>query len=615
MPDDPVSTPSKNTGRTRRLHRPRQPGRPADGCADGHRHRGGEKRARGERGGLKNHSPTSLTPPPSLLSQLFTEYAAYADAGGLRRDGLIAAYADGLGDAAADLATLGLSPDRTSARAAAADLASVAALAIVEPASPALAAAYAAATPPPAAWAELARAQRRHAARVPLSPPRRVPVAVSEVGTPVAAELPAELPPPPPTTGGWSRATARASPPPDDVSDGDVGSPPQQPFDTYAPQTTPAAARHPPTTPGSLRRPRSAADPYATPPPHASAHLPADPDACVTTLLARGAADAAAGRLADAARAYGSATKLARGAARGGDTTAAPQLAARAALRLGNTLFGMGQPDAAEAAYVEGLEALGDDAAEAAYVEGLEALGDDAAKPGAGVCTLPPSDVSRLLPKLRLNLGIALEAQGRLAAAAAAYAGAVTAAPRSAPAHKLRGSALFALGRAETAAASLRRALELDPGYADAHVDLGCTLCALGDSAGAAASFSAALRLDGGHVEALFNLASLRRQTGDWAGAVSGYDRVLAVDPGHWRAHLGRAVALTGARRDDDAKAAFASALELAGVAQDALADEVERLRAAAAAPAPSRASLADAMARVSARAAAVVAGQGGVVM
>ena len=199
--------------------------------------------------------------------------------------------------------------------------------------------------------------------------------------------------------------------------------------------------------------------------------------------------------------------------------------------------------------------------------------------------------------------------------------------PAHSRAYKLLGSALFALGRPAAARDALQRALSIDPTYADAHCDLGCCLCALGDASGAAAAFSAALRASEGedgksgseskgkkrrdagpHREALFNLANLRRQTGDFAAAVCGYARVLALDPGHWRAHLGRAVALLGSRRDGDARGALRIALALSGIDPSALDAELGMLREAAAAPDPERATLAAAMAAVAERASAEVA-------
>ena len=106
----------------------------------------------------------------------------------------------------------------------------------------------------------------------------------------------------------------------------------------------------------------------------------------------------------------------------------------------------------------------------------------------------------RLLPKVHVNLGITLEAAGRLQDACSHYRcacdcvlglplppsgrhGALTPgapgreAARLEPSHyrarKLLGSALFALGDLRAARAALSQALALRPDYADAHCDLG----------------------------------------------------------------------------------------------------------------------------------------------
>lgn len=413
----------------------------------------------------------------------------------------------------------------------------------------------------------------------------------------------------------------------------------------------------------------------------------ADDEACIASLMAQGQAASSAGRHAAAAAAYGSAAKLAagrcssrgRGAAAGArdplTPAPRPRVCYRALFRLGNSLFAMGQPAAAEAAYLEALRVMDEDLDDDGEVEEEE---DETSGRKKRASSSSSSSDARLATSLRVNLGISLEAQGMLAAAADQYAAAATAAdglaeserekwssavsfggvaegqaptattaaattttaaaaaaekplPPHHPAHsrayKLLGSALFALGRPAAARDALRRALSLDPRYADAHSDLGCALCALGDAAGAAAAFSAALRAssssqeDGGesessdgkeedtgpHREALFNLANLRRQTGDFAAAVCGYDRVLALEPGHWRAHLGRAVALLGSRRDGDARGALRIAFALSGVNPLALEAELKMLREAAAAPNPERATLAAAMAAIAERAAAEV--------
>lgn len=364
--------------------------------------------------------------------------------------------------------------------------------------------------------------------------------------------------------------------------------------------------------------------------------------ACIASLMSQGQAAASAGKHAAAAAAFGSAGRCSsRGRGRSGDGGAArdpltpaprPRVCSRALFRLGNSLFAMGQPAAAEAAYLEALRVMdedlpgggGDDGGKSSEAAEEEERGGDQTSAAD----------ARLATSLRVNLGIALEAQGMLAAAADQYAAAAAAADGLAESERLKREkrssavsvaaaaekplplhhpALFALGRPAAARDALQRALSLDPSYADAHCDLGCCLCALGDASGAAAAFSAALRASEGddagpHREALFNLANLRRQTGDFTAAVCGYNRVLALDPGHWRAHLGRAVALLGSRRDGDARGALRIAFALSGIDPSALDAELRMLREAAAAPDPERATLAAAMAAVAERASAEVA-------
>jgi Flp pilus assembly protein TadD len=171
----------------------------------------------------------------------------------------------------------------------------------------------------------------------------------------------------------------------------------------------------------------------------------------------------------------------------------------------------------------------------------------------------------RLLPKVHVNLGITLEADGRLAQACQHYREAARLEPSHYRARKLLGSALYALGDLAGARAALSQALALRPDYADAHCDLGCTLCALGEADAAQAQFAAALAIAPAHLEALFNLGNLQRQCGEHERAVANYERVLALAPEHWRALLHYSVALAGLGRDGDAQAALRAALRLSG--------------------------------------------------
>jgi tetratricopeptide (TPR) repeat protein len=91
-----------------------------------------------------------------------------------------------------------------------------------------------------------------------------------------------------------------------------------------------------------------------------------------------------------------------------------------------------------------------------------------------------------LAPKVHVNLGITLEADGRLLAAAEHYGAATAACPGHFRARKLLGSALYALGDLAAARAELDFAVALQPGYADAHCDLGAPQASPGARARAA---------------------------------------------------------------------------------------------------------------------------------
>jgi tetratricopeptide (TPR) repeat protein len=190
-----------------------------------------------------------------------------------------------------------------------------------------------------------------------------------------------------------------------------------------------------------------------------------------------------------------------------------------------------------------------------------------------------PNEGDPLRVKVHINMGIALESEGKVAAAAREYARGAAAAPRHPRVHKLLGSARLALGEHEGAVEALTAALEVAPGFADAWADLGAAYAALGDAPAARRCLDAALRHAPGHAEARFNLGNLHRAAGAHAEALAAYDAVLAADPGHWRALLAKAVALELTGAGAPAAAHLKAALALSGRGSE-LAAEVAALRA-----------------------------------
>ncbi|KAK9853354.1 hypothetical protein WJX84_002688 [Apatococcus fuscideae] len=183
-----------------------------------------------------------------------------------------------------------------------------------------------------------------------------------------------------------------------------------------------------------------------------------------------------------------------------------------------------------------------------------------------------------LLPKVHVNLGIAMEAEGLLLGACEHYREAAAQNADHFRALKLLGSALYALGDFEGARHELQQALQLQPDYADALCDLGCTFCALGQTGNARKAFSDALLVAPDHLEALFNKGNLHRQCSDFEDAVMCYEHVLRLDNNHWRSLLNKAVAEIGLGRQDAAQRSLKAAYRLSGQGH-ALIDEVKLLK------------------------------------
>src|SRR5262249_33729675 len=79
-------------------------------------------------------------------------------------------------------------------------------------------------------------------------------------------------------------------------------------------------------------------------------------------------------------------------------------------------------------------------------------------------------------PDAHTNLGVALQAQGKLAEAEAEHREALRLKPDDALAHYNLGNALSAQGKLPEAVAEYREALRLQPDYPDAHCNLGFAL-------------------------------------------------------------------------------------------------------------------------------------------
>jgi tetratricopeptide (TPR) repeat protein len=139
-----------------------------------------------------------------------------------------------------------------------------------------------------------------------------------------------------------------------------------------------------------------------------------------------------------------------------------------------------------------------------------------------------------LLPQdaeAHVNLGIALAAAGKRAAAAASYRQALALNPNSLEALKHLGDVLRELGEGEEALAARRKAVEIEPRRAEFHVDLGGVLFDMRRVQEAAAAFLAALKLQPENPQAQLGLAGTLRMRGRTGEAEEMCRAALAREP------------------------------------------------------------------------------------
>jgi tetratricopeptide (TPR) repeat protein len=184
----------------------------------------------------------------------------------------------------------------------------------------------------------------------------------------------------------------------------------------------------------------------------------------------------------------------------------------------------------------------------------------------AQAVSLDPHDVAA-----RCNLGVALQSQNRLAEALTCYEEALAMAPDNAEAHYNAGNVLYGLGRRHEALARYDRALELAPDYAWAHLSRGAVLHQIGRLHEALISHDAAIALQPDRAEPHRNRGATLLALGRRADALASYERAVTLDPHNAEAHYNRGNTLYGARRIEDALASYERALALKPVHPEAL--------------------------------------------
>ncbi|MDD5299062.1 MAG: tetratricopeptide repeat protein [Gallionella sp.] len=182
----------------------------------------------------------------------------------------------------------------------------------------------------------------------------------------------------------------------------------------------------------------------------------------------------------------------------------------------------------------------------------------DALVPMQKAAALSPNDA-----EVHNNLGVLLQAQGRLEAALASLRRALELKPDYANAHNSLGSILDDLGQFEAAQASYRRALELNPDFADAHNNMGVALKDQGQFAAAAASLRRAIELKPDYAEAHNNLGIVLNAQGQFDAAQASCRRALELNPNYAEAHYSLGCVLKEQGQFDAARASYCRALEL----------------------------------------------------
>jgi serine/threonine-protein kinase len=175
----------------------------------------------------------------------------------------------------------------------------------------------------------------------------------------------------------------------------------------------------------------------------------------------------------------------------------------------------------------------------------------------AALATRPDS------PGAHVNLGFALEDQGRRKEAEVEYREALRLKPDYPEAHNNLGSALWGQGRWKEAEAEFREALRLKPDYSEAHNNLGLALSRQGKPKEAEAEYREALRLKPDGPMAHYNLGLALWDQGKPKEAEAELREALRLKPDLPDAHNGLGEALWGQGRLTEAEAEYREAIRL----------------------------------------------------
>lgn len=218
-----------------------------------------------------------------------------------------------------------------------------------------------------------------------------------------------------------------------------------------------------------------------------------------------------------------------------------------------------GEPARAAALLTQAVQERPDEAARRSDLgDALSATGD---LPGAHAAY---SAAVALAPDNALhhfNLGVAAQRLGRTVEAANHYADALQREPMLAPAYFNLATLFQDSGHLDEAAQHYSNALKADPTYAQAAGNLGLVLRRLGRVDDALTALTATAGLLPETPQAWANVGLLQNESGHYADALASFDHLASLLPGAAIAELGRAEALRGLGRWDEAVASLTAVL------------------------------------------------------
>jgi Flp pilus assembly protein TadD len=183
-------------------------------------------------------------------------------------------------------------------------------------------------------------------------------------------------------------------------------------------------------------------------------------------------------------------------------------------------------------------------------------------------------------PEAHNNLGAALEGQGRPEEAIAEFRQALRLKPDYPEAHLNVSIALARQGKLEEAIAEHRQALRLRPDYPEAHNNLGNALADRGRLEEAFGEFREALRLNSNLAEAHGSLGDALRKQGKLGEAVAEFREALRLKPDYPELHANFGGALRAQGKLAEAVAEYRRAIQLKPDLAEAYCNLADLLRA-----------------------------------